>query len=233
MLMKKAFTMIELVFILVVIGILAAAIIPRMQTHPVHEAAIQLVSHIRYTQHLALIDDKYDASDPNWFKKRWQIAFISSAQAMGGPSYTIFSDTSGNSTGDANEEEIAFNPANTNQRMTGGHSGDKDLDIRKDNFVGMKKLNLKVSYGLTNLTLSSSCKVNGSKRIYFDYVGRPIKGKLGKANGGGNTVSYEKNNLIQKICIITLTNDIETVRVKVTPETGYTCILKKAGTDCR
>ncbi|MBA1433268.1 MAG: prepilin-type N-terminal cleavage/methylation domain-containing protein [Epsilonproteobacteria bacterium] len=37
--MKKAFTMLELVFVIVVIGILAALILPRTKTNPVQAAA--------------------------------------------------------------------------------------------------------------------------------------------------------------------------------------------------
>lgn len=83
--MRKAFTMLELVFVIVVIGILAAAIIPSTRTNPAQEAAIQLLSHIRYTQHLAMIDDKYDAANPTWFQERWQIAFT-------GNTYSILSN---------------------------------------------------------------------------------------------------------------------------------------------
>jgi prepilin-type N-terminal cleavage/methylation domain-containing protein len=231
-LMLNAFTLIELVFVIVVVGILAAAIIPRIQTNPVKEAAIQLLSHIRYTQHLAMVDDKYNSNDPAWFKKRWQIAFISSKKAAYGPSYTIYADTSNNSTGDANEVEIALNPLNKNQRLTGGHSGDKDLDVYSDSFVGMKKLNLKLSYGIKSLTLSKSCKVYGSKRIYFDYLGRPIKGKLGKSNNGGNTKAYERKNLIQENCSIKLSNANTEVIINITPETGYSCIMNSENTAC-
>lgn len=73
--MKKAFTMLELVFVIVVIGILAAAIIPNTKTNSTSEAAIKLESQIRYVQHLALIDDKFDATNSSWYKNLWQIAF--------------------------------------------------------------------------------------------------------------------------------------------------------------
>jgi len=230
--MKKAFTLVELVIVIVVIGILATAIIPRLKTNLLYEAAVQLESHLKYTQHLAMIDDMYDSTDAYWYKKRWQLAFITSKAADGGPSYTIFSDTSGYSTGDANEAEIAINPLNPKQRMTGGHSGDIDLDIKSRTFIGMKKLNLKLSYGITDIKLSKSCKVYGSKRIYFDYLGRPLKGKLGKARGGGNTKAYENKNLISANCYITLYKNESNITLKISPETGYICILNREKKQC-
>ena len=83
--MKKAFTMLELVFVIVVIGILAAVIMPNMKTNPVREAAIDLLSQIRYTQHLAIIDDKFDPNNNRWYRNRWQIAF-------NGTNFSIVSD---------------------------------------------------------------------------------------------------------------------------------------------
>jgi len=231
--MKTAFTLLELVIIIIMVGILAAAIIPRTRDDSLYAAAVQLKSHLKYTQHLAMIDDKYDKTDENWYKKRWQLVFISSKAANGGPSYTIFSDTSGKSTGDANEVEIAINPLNHNQRMTGGHSGDINLDINSPSFIGMKELNLKLSYGITDIKLSTTCKVYGSKRIYFDYLGRPLKGKLGKANGGGNTKAYENKNLITSNCNITLFENENEVTLRITPETGYVCILNREKTRCK
>ena len=73
--MKKAFTLIELVFVIVVIGILAAFMIPSTRTNPAVDAAIQLESHIRYTQHLAMIDDKFDANNTRWYRNLWKIDF--------------------------------------------------------------------------------------------------------------------------------------------------------------
>jgi len=222
--MKKAFTMIELVFVLVVIGILSAVIIPRVETNPLQEAAIQLVSDIRYTQHLSLVDDKYDSGDSVWFKKRWQIAFGKPANADGKYAYTIYADTVGSSSGDADKEEIAINPQNTNQIMTGGYNGSVEMDINNKKFRGMKKLNLGLSYGIVDLNMSSTCKVSGSTRIAFDHLGRPIKGKLGTSSGGGNSEAYESNNLIQSECDITLSNTTDSVVIAVVPETGYTYI---------
>ena len=136
--MKHAFTIIELVFVIVVIGILSAVIIPRIQTNPLQEAAIQLVADIRYTQHLALVDDKYETTTGSvWFKKRWQLTFGKPANADGKYAYTVYADDGGS--GDADEGEIAINPQNPNQIMTGGHNGAVKMDINHEKFRGMKK----------------------------------------------------------------------------------------------
>ena len=58
--------MIELVFVIVVIGIITAVMLPRIDRDNVYEAAQQLISHIKYTQHLAMMDNKFDDTDDEW-----------------------------------------------------------------------------------------------------------------------------------------------------------------------
>ena len=222
--MKKAFTMLELVFVIVVMGILAAAIIPSTRTNPVQEAAIQILSHIRYTQHLAMVDDKYDAGNldstgvTKWYKERWQIIFSANANSDSKMGYTIFSDTSGDSTGHPNQSEIAVNPSNPNQIMTGGYTGDVNLDINNASFAGMEKLNVGRKYDIQNIDFSNSCDgANGtSKRIAFDHLGRPFQGDV-----SSNIEAYESDDLIQTDCIITISSASESLTITVEPETGY------------
>ena len=92
----KAFTLIELVFVIVVLGILAALALPRMDRDLRQEAKDNLLSAIRYTQHLALNDDKTDPFDASWQDKLWNISFASD-----GSDYNISSDTN-----------VAIDPAN-------------------------------------------------------------------------------------------------------------------------
>ena len=222
--MKKAFTMLELVFVIVVAGILAAVIIPSTRTNPLQEAAIQVLSDIRYTQHLAIVDDKYDAGNldstgvTKWYKERWQIIFSANANSDSKMGYTIFSDTSGDSTGHPNEIEIAINPSNPNQRMTGGYTGDVDLNINNASFVGMESLNIGRKYNIQNVVFSNSCDgANGtSKRIAFDHLGRPLQGDI-----SSNSEAYENDDLIRTACIITLSSASESLTITVEPETGY------------
>ncbi len=80
--------MLELVFVIVVIGILAAAIIPRMDRDTLYEASEQLLSHIKYTQHLAMTDNVYDDTNVNWFQNRWRIVLVDASD-----DYTITNGT--------------------------------------------------------------------------------------------------------------------------------------------
>jgi len=88
MIFKRAFTLLELVFVIIVIAIITAIAIPDSRDSKLDEGAVQLISHIKYTQHLAMVDDKYDATNNTWFRNRWQITF-------NGDQYTIESDMGG------------------------------------------------------------------------------------------------------------------------------------------
>ena len=70
---KQAFTMIELIIVIVVVGILAAVMIPKTDTEPARDAANQLSRHIQYAQHLAMVDDVYKDTDPKWPSYRWGV----------------------------------------------------------------------------------------------------------------------------------------------------------------
>lgn len=63
---KPAFSMLELVFVIVVIAILASLAIPRLERDFRTEARTNIISALRYTQHMALIDDKRDPFDSSW-----------------------------------------------------------------------------------------------------------------------------------------------------------------------
>ena len=79
---KTGFTLIELIIVIVIAGILAAVMIPRLERDGLREAANQVVRHIQYTQHLAMVDDVYDASTANWYQNRWSINLCSTDYAV-------------------------------------------------------------------------------------------------------------------------------------------------------
>lgn len=213
--MKKAFTMIEFVFVILVVGTIAAVIIPRTESTRLQEAAIQLISHIRYTQHLALVDDKYDSTDPIWYKRRWQLIFGKSAFTDNEVSYTIFSDRLATASGNPDLSEIAVNPMDPTRRLTGGHSG--TIHVYDDALSVTKEMNLGLTYGIQSYKLSGGC---ANARLSFDYLGRPITGNLSSMNA-----PYQEGRLITQRCNITLTSEEGSITIAVEPETGYAYML--------
>jgi prepilin-type N-terminal cleavage/methylation domain-containing protein len=205
--MKKAFTMLELVFVIVVIGILAAVIIPRIESHPVREAAIQLVSHIRYTQHLAMVDDKYNAADANWFKHRWYLEIGTTVENNGRFIYGIQSDDNGD--GVIAQSEYATNPQDKNKILVGWllyPNSSTEMDLGR-------------KYGITNVTLSNNCRTGTRYIIIFDHLGRPMKGDLATYAD-----PYPNNMLLSADCTITLEGSDENESIIITRETGYAYI---------
>jgi len=79
---RYAFTLLELVFVIIVIGILAVVAMPNFKGNPLQTAAEQVATHIRYTQHLAMVDDKFDPANGTWFQGKWAIDLCQ-------PAYTI------------------------------------------------------------------------------------------------------------------------------------------------
>ena len=113
--MKKAFTMLELIFVIVIVGILSFIAASSFQRNTLREAADQLVSHIRYTQHLAMMDDKFKsngANAQNWFRENWQIRFHRTVDTELVWSYSIFSDKP-NYGGEPDEPERPHPPGMT------------------------------------------------------------------------------------------------------------------------
>ena len=210
--------MLELVFVIVAIGILAITIIPRAQNDLLQEAAFQLVGHIRYTQHLAMVDDKFDPTDQFWYRTRWQIFFANGAGTNNRWSYTIFSDTAGMHTGNPDPIEVAVNPLNPSKRLTGGANG--AAIIHTNDAAATREMNLGEKYDIQNINFSASCINGQSQRIAFDHLGRPMRGAFQNYN-----TPYPANGLITAMCVITLTDSSGgNAMVAIAPETGYACI---------
>lgn len=223
--MKKAFTILEIVFVLVVIGIITAYLVPNTKTNRLYEAAQQLVNDIRYTQHLAMIDDQYTGTN-NWYEARWQIYFSDSNDACDNEvSYTIYSDASGD--GNPNLSEIAINPLEQNRYLSGCTSNEPDeLDIRDldgstpEDYLGTKEMNLGRTYGVESIGIADECRFSGSMMITFDHVGRPLQGAM---DGYGQ--AYRSNRMVEEVCDINLSSATDGVIViSIQPETGYTYI---------
>ena len=73
---KSAFTIIEFVFVIVILGILAFLSLGRMDRDLKEEASSTILSHIRLAQQLALNDNKHRKdNNPSWQRAYWRFEY--------------------------------------------------------------------------------------------------------------------------------------------------------------
>ncbi|MCX6074640.1 MAG: hypothetical protein NTY39_10005 [Campylobacterales bacterium] len=207
--MKRfAFTLLELVFIIIVIGILAVLAMPNFSRNSLAEGVEKIAAQIRYTQHLAMVDDKYNPADPNWREENWQIWF---RIYLGSYYYEIFSDRNGGANSNANEE--AIDPL-TRKSLANGIAS-VGLPINKD-------LDLTAKYGITSMVVQSgNCASGSGFQIAFDSLGRPY----GDVTYQPVTAPYYK--IFTTPCQIRITHGDsgKTADINVSAVTGYVSVV--------
>ncbi len=215
--------MIELVFVIAVMGIIAAVALPRFASDNVQDAMDQILSDIRYTQHLALVDNVIDPTDSSWQSAFWTIQFENTVG--GAPSkwaYTIGSDS--DMLGNFSLAEAAVDPRDGKPIFSSVAEGATNVSPKV--FITKK-------FGITNVDFATGCNVatgvgalNGSQHIGFDNFGRPHKGHL-----RSTTPNY--SSIMQQDCTIAFTfAGGENSWITIQRETGYACISNNLGV-CR
>lgn len=209
----KAFTMIELVLVVVVLGILAVLALPRMERDLRQEAADNILSAIRYTQHLALTDDKTDPTDLEWQKKLWSINFTVSTT---GSYYTVSSNLNGGKA--VNKKETAIDPANGKYMY---HNASHDIQANESPNILIGK-----KYGINTVNFDN-CKTiangtNDSSHIAFDQQGRAHKGVFRVATNDYRTVMTDD-------CEISFgfEDGSDDLKISIARETGYAFIVEQ------
>ena len=211
--MKKAFTLLELILVVIVVGILSVAIVPRLHDNALRKAAEQIIFHLNYTRHLAMMDNRFSSDDTMWYKTRWQLLFSNCRGDKDTCAYSVFSDWTGHHTGNPDAQELAVNPLNRNQRLSGGMSG--NLLIKYNQKEATKSLNIGQKYQINKVKMLH-CG-SSARRVAFDYLGRPVMGNLATMSR-----PYRQGRLLQNRCEMTLINrDGEQITILIEPETGY------------
>lgn len=195
----RAFTMLELIFVIVVVGILSFMAASSFQRNTVQEATDQLLSHIRYTQHLAMMDDKFNAGIANWYRNQWHLDIVVDNTLW------VYSVLSANNPG-----TYAKDPQNPSVFLSGLST------VAEANRA--KNLQLQAKYGITTITFTNCPTANNATgfSLYFDSLGRPY--------GNKSTATAPHDNLItNNPCTIVLSNGnvADNMTIEISPETGY------------
>ena len=206
---KSAFTLLELVFVIIILGILASLAIPRLDRDIRQEAQENILSALRYTQNLALADNKTDprtTTYPNadWQKTLWQMRFRAVSSQW---YYTISSDF--NREGGVDQVETAIDMLN-GKRMYNG-TGDYTIDHDES-----PQIFLTTKYGIDTIVLS--CDNDGANQhIAFDHFGRP------HANISSTTTN-DYSTYLPSDCILRAgfaDTSLADIVITIEAETGY------------
>jgi prepilin-type N-terminal cleavage/methylation domain-containing protein len=212
MMKRSAFTLLELVMAIAVIGIMIAVGLPRLDRDLKQEAADNILSAIRYTQHLALLDDKHKFNDPKWQQRFWRIYF---GTCTGEDRFfAIGSDDNSESAnnGRVDQAEAALDPANGKPMWWHDAQDCSDTsDTVSPNIFITKR------YGITNVIFTGGCT---NTYIGFDHLGRPY------ASDFTTSSTPDNKGYMTTPCMMefTMHND-ESFRIRIEPETGYAHII--------
>ncbi|MBK1972962.1 prepilin-type N-terminal cleavage/methylation domain-containing protein [Campylobacter sp. TTU-622] len=226
--MKKAFSLLELVLVIFIIGIIFSLINFYKPKDRLMEAAVQILNDIVYVRNLAMLQTdfrikEFSVAKREWYKSKWQLYFIKSSSATNNEqTYTIFLDKNGD--GNANlgktdinlDREIAVDILNPTKLMNSGQSG----VISKLDKKASKRFNIEEQFGISSVEFKGSC--SGSTRIVFDELGR-LYSPLKNAKNIYDKTLTKKN----EPCIIRLQSKFnKQICIVIDPLTGYAYIPK-------
>ena len=112
--MKKSFSLIELIFVVLILTIIGSYINIKIQDNKLNDATNRLLLYLKETRYQALTDKKYRRDDDLWHKKRWTLKFFRCNKNVGALYYTIYSDV--NKTGHPSFDESLSDPL-TNKKI--------------------------------------------------------------------------------------------------------------------
>jgi len=204
MIFNKSFSLIELVFIVIIISLISVQFFPKNIKSNLNQAAHKIIIHLKNTRYQAMIDNKFNHEDELWFRERWTLKFQNCQKSLGGVYYVVYSDT--NHGGHINKSETLKDPL-TQKWLYSNYDCDASYNESKD-------ILLTKEYGVTKVIMSCN-STSTIGQLSFGYDGQ-VYTKLGRKSS--DTYKYALN----ETCNITLYDKSNNnVTIKIHPNTGY------------
>ena len=205
---RVAFSMIELIMVIVVMGILSALAMPQLDSDTRIGARDNIYSALQFTRNLALIDNRTNPEEDKWQQELWTIAFSSSSK---GETYSIGSNQ--NYENGFSQKECAIDPANGKYFYASNVGKDIGENQSPNVFLG-------INFGVDKVLFSDGC--SGAKHIAFDNLGRPFVGSTFSKKPLYSKVMTRDCKMIVKF----KDTDLEDLEFSIKKETGFVEIVK-------
>ncbi len=204
---KKSFSLIELIFIIVLASIIASQFIPKNNFSKLQQATDKIILYLKYTRYIAMLDNKFDIENDEWYKAWWTLKFRRCNKDIGGLYYVVYSDVSGG-TAHYKKEDCLKDPISNKYLYSNGCKEDTIND--KSKYILLTK-----EFGITSVDVT--CNITGAiGQISFAH-----DGKIYSQLGAVPIEEYE----ITETCYINLYDKNNKVTIAIEPNTGY--IYKK------
>ncbi len=198
--MKKSFSTLEIIIVVVLIAVITTAILPRINISKLHLATDKMIFYLNYTRYIAMLDNKYKLDDTEWEKKRWTLKFQHCSNEKDGLYFVVYSDTSGG-TAHFKKNETLKDPLN-NKYLYSGYdcisSSNESSEVLLTKQYGIKEVKI-------------SCNTTSTiGQISFGYDGK-IYSQLGT-----------NIQIITQPCTLTLKDNKDNFStINIEPNTGY------------
>lgn len=205
--MKKSFSLLELIFSLLLLTLLYSMFIPKNQINKLDEITSKLETYLNYTRYKALVDNKYDEENDLWFKKRWSLKFFRCRSSVGGIYFSIYSDK--NLSGHPSSIDSLKDPL-TNKNIYSSNYCTESIENSK--YVLLTK-----NYNISDIEMSCNST---------DSLGQISFGSDGKVYSRLSNLENEENEYeIKEACYIKLIDKKENKKeIVVNPRTGLSKI---------
>ena len=204
MISKKSFSLVELLFIIVIIAIVSLSFFPKNVKSDLHLAANKIIIHLKNTRYQAMLDNKFNHDDKFWFRERWTLKFQNCQKSIGGLYYVVYSDS--NHGGHINKSETLKDPL-TQKWLYSNYDCEASSNESKD-------ILLTKEYGVAKVNISCN-NTSTIGQLSFGYNGQ-VYTKLGTKSN--DTYKY----LLKETCNISLYDKSNNkVTILIEPNTGY------------
>jgi len=202
--MKKSFTLLELILVIVVLSVCYYSFFVKIENDKIKDAASRIKLYLKQVRYQALIDSKRDQTNSLWHKKRWTLKFFRCNKSVDGIYYVIYHDE--NMKGHPNMDESMNDPL-TNKKIYSSNKCETTSQTSK--YVLLTK-----EFGIEDVVISCN-STSSLGQISFGDDGK-IYSKL------SNYEDKEDEYEITGTCEIELkSNESQNIVLKIEGGSGY------------